>query len=196
MNSPILKTIKPQDPSRRKFIKVAAGVAAVGLSGASISGCQSDVESNRQLVFKSLDEALIELDRLTLAEPLTPDAGWNWARTLNHCAQSIEFSMTGFPEPKSALFQRTVGATAISVFAWRGRMTHSLTAPIPGAPSLAGSDDVAVANARLRISIEKFKQFDGEFRPHFAYGALNKAETDQAQAMHVASHFSLFQQKA
>jgi hypothetical protein len=27
------------------------------------------------------------------------------SQTLKHCAQSIEFSMTGFPEPKSAMFQ-------------------------------------------------------------------------------------------
>ena len=45
-------------------------------------------------------------------------------------------SLDGFPQPKSAAFQRTVGAAAFTVFQWRGKMTHGLDEPIPGAPAL------------------------------------------------------------
>ena len=40
--------------------------------------------------------------------------GWNPAQVFAHLAQSIEYSMTGFPQPKSALFQSTVGAAAFA----------------------------------------------------------------------------------
>ncbi|WP_430962540.1 DUF1569 domain-containing protein [Rhodoferax potami] len=36
------------------------------------------------------------------------NAVWSLSKTLKHCAQSIEFSMTGFPEPTSAMFQNMV----------------------------------------------------------------------------------------
>jgi hypothetical protein len=80
--------------------------------------------NNRRLIFKSLDEALSELGRLTRAEALQPAPAWNSTQTLNHRAQSVEYSMTGFPQAKSQVCQRTVGTIAFKVFSWRGRMTH------------------------------------------------------------------------
>ncbi|MDB5932004.1 MAG: hypothetical protein JWR60_3711 [Polaromonas sp.] len=63
--------------------------------------------NDRQLVFGSLNEALRELDRLHLkAEALKPAAAWTWAQTLAHCAQSIEYSLQGFPQPKPAIFSK------------------------------------------------------------------------------------------
>ncbi len=152
--------------------------------------------NDRRLAFKSLDEALRELDLLTQAEALKPATAWNWAQTLVHCAQSIEYSMTGFPHAKSQIFQRTVGAAAFNVFSWRGRMTHDLAEPIPGAPLLEGSTDTAAAEARLRRAVQNFQQRAEPLRPHFAYGELSKSEYEQAHAMHLANHFSAFRQKA
>src|SRR3990167_10272587 len=84
----------------------------------------------RDLQLASLDAALNELNLLVHAGALDSSAVWTWALTLTHCAQSIEFSMAGFPEAKSALFQSTIGAAAYGVFAWRGRMSHDLVEPI------------------------------------------------------------------
>ena len=41
---------------------------------------------------------------------------WSLAQVLNHAAQSIEYSMSGFPESKSALFRATVGSAAFALF--------------------------------------------------------------------------------
>jgi hypothetical protein len=57
-------------------------------------------------------------------------------------------------------------------------MTHSLAEPIPGAPDL-GSTELQTAELRLRKSIQDFQQYSGELKPHFAYGDLNKAETNE-----------------
>ena len=141
-----------------------------------------------------MDEALAELTRLAQAPALQPHTLWNWGQTLTHLAQSIEYSMSGFPQARSALFQRTVGAAAFGVFTWRGRMSHPLDDPIPSAPALpADTDtDTAATLARLQTAAQAFRDHNGPLQPQFAYGALSKAEYEQAHAMHLANHFSAF----
>lgn len=180
---------------RRSFVALAAGSTTALGAALGVSGCQqqgSSVNDDRQLQFPSLAAAEEELARLAQAKQLASGATWSWAQTLAHCAQSIEYSMTGFPQSKSALFQRTVGAAAIGVFAWRGRMTHDLADPIPGAPALDAQLDPAQALERLRASIVGFRNWSGPLQPHFAYGALDKKAFELAHAMHIANHLSAF----
>jgi hypothetical protein len=179
---------------RRQLLLSAA---PLGLLSMGATGCQQGPTAmDRQLSFKTLHEAMAELTRLAQAPRLTPHTPWNWGQTLHHLAQSIEYSIAGFPEPKSALFQRTVGSAAFNVFAWRGRMSHPLDDPIPGAPSLGAGDDAAAALARLQAAMQTFAQHTGPLMPHFAYGALDKADYEQAHAMHLANHFSAFEVSA
>lgn len=147
---------------------------------------------DRQLVFKSLDEALRELSRLAQASTLKSTAVWTLPQTLVHCAQSIEYSLTGFPQPKSPLFQSTAGSLAFKIFSWRGRMNHDLAEPIPGAPALGADTELAAGLARLQQAVVTFHATTTPLRPHFAYGELSKAEYEQAHAMHLANHFSAF----
>jgi len=183
------------DDARRRFLVSAAGVSAALVSG-GLAGCKGDSTDDRQLRFPSLAAAGEELARLAEAKDLISGAAWNWAQTLIHCAQSIEYSMIGFPESKSRLFQHTLGSAAIGVFSWRGRMTHDLAEPIPGAPVLDGNADSAQALERLRASMQKFLRWSQPLRPHFAYGELNKQEYELAHAMHLANHLSAFRARA
>ncbi len=148
--------------------------------------------SERELRFASLRQALEELERMPEATALNKTDTWSWAQTLEHCAQSIEYSMVGYPKNKSPLFQHTLGAIAFKVFALRGHMSHNLREAIPGAPAYRATTGTRTALARLRHSINAFHEFNGPLRPHFAYGALNKAEYEQAHAMHLANHFAGF----
>jgi len=175
--------------SRRAFL---ASTAAVGLVAATTSACQSASAADRQLVFASLKDARRELDRLGKAAALRSSTQWSWPQTLTHCAQSIEFSLTGFPSPKSALFQNTAGALGFQVFTWRGRMSHDLAEPIPGAPALDTSNDPVLAMARLQQAMADFQKRTTPLQPHFAYGALNKPAYERAHAMHLANHLSAF----
>lgn len=152
--------------------------------------------SNRQLQFSSLAAADEELARLRQAKEMISDTAWTWAQTLWHCAQSIEYSMTGFPQSKSKLFQRTVGSVALGIFARRGRMSHDLAAPIPGAPAIDADVEPSQALDRLRRSILEFRQWSKPLQPHFAYGALDKGKYELAHAMHLANHLSAFHAKA
>lgn len=180
---------------RRTFIISTAGVTTA-LLAVGTSGCQGSAANDRQLQFASLAAAEEELVRLAQAKELVSGVTWSWAQTLVHCAQSIEYSMSGFPQSKSTLFQRTVGSAAIGVFSWRGRMTHDLAEPIPGAPLLDAKAEPAQALERLRSAILNFQHWSGPLLPHFAYGALDKKEYELAHAMHLANHLSAFRAKS
>lgn len=183
--------VPPSDEARRHFLLACAAVAAAG--GA---GCAAGDDNDRALSLTSLAQAEAEVARLAAAPQRRSAAVWSWAQTLVHCAQSIEYSMSGYPQPSSRLFQATVGAAAFGVFAWRGRMSHDLSEPIPGAPSLADENDDTLALARLKRALADFAAWSGPLRPHFAYGELDKAQYELAHAMHLANHLSLFDVQA
>lgn len=97
--------------------------------------------------------------------------------------------MDGFPDPKSAFFQSTAGAVAFAVFTCRGKMTHSLTDPIPGAPALSKQGVWQPAAERLRAAITRFNGSKPDaLRLHFAYGKLSKTDFAMAHTFHIANH--------
>jgi hypothetical protein len=126
----------------------------------------------------------------TLASGWRSTGAWNLAQMLNHAAQSVEYSMRGFPQMKSGLFRATVGAAAFAVFDTRGAMSHALDEPIPGAPVLAASDAVAAAIERALKALGAFEQHSGPLQPHFAYGELDKTQYTRAHLMHLANHWA------
>lgn len=135
----------------------------------------------------TIDATLREVERLT-ALGLVSAGAWTAAQVLTHCAQSVEFSLDGFPVSKSALFKSTVGAAAFAVFARRGQMRHALDEPIPGAPELSSNRTLAAAGQRLRDALLRFDRHDGELAAHFAYGALTKSQYAMAHALHWRNH--------
>ncbi len=127
------------------------------------------------------------LDALAASPKAHTREGWALPQVLEHLAQSVNFSLDGFPEAKSAFFQSTAGSAAFAVFKWRGKMSHGLTEPIPGAPALkllTVSDGVQT----LRAALARFDSHTGALKPHFAYGTLNKADYALAHALHVQNH--------
>ncbi len=127
------------------------------------------------------------IDRLSALDPtaLSSDPGWSVARTFSHLAQGVEFSITGYPELKPALFRATVGKAAFHLFEWRGAMSHGRTDPIPGEEIEDG--DPRAAQTRLITALQSFDAAE-TVAPHFAYGQLDKARFAAAHAMHIADH--------
>ena len=177
----------PANSSRRKFVR-SAGVLT--LSGPGLLACSGPASGDRQLEFGSLDEAMQEAGRLAAKPDLITTSAWSLAQTLIHCAQSVEFSFSGFPEQKSALFRNTIGSAAFHVFDLRGRMSHDLAEPIPGAPALNPAVPVELAMNRLTGAVQDFRAAGDKLRPHFAYGDLSALQYERAHAMHLANHFS------
>lgn len=138
---------------------------------------------------KSLDDAVRWLDRIEKNSSVRTTGQWPLIAVLEHLSQSIEMSVDGFPVPKSALFQGTLGTAAFAYFSLRGKMSHSLSEPIPGAPALSTNGDWHPAAIRLRAAIARFNNAKGEaLRPHFAYGKLGKSDYALAHAFHIANH--------
>ncbi len=109
----------------------------------------------------------------------------------NHCAQSIEYSISGYPELKPVWFRSSVGPLAFSVFAARGAMRHPLNEAIPGAAPLNAPATQAQALQRLQQAFADFAAYQGELQPHFAYGSLSHADYAQAHVLHLYNHLSL-----
>ena len=171
---------------RRTFVKFAAAgaatVAALGAGGALwLSGPAAPVSG-----FATIADARRWVQAIGSGHAIAT-AGWPVAQVFEHCAQSIEFSISGFPLGKSALFQGTAGSLAFATFTRVGRMQHDLEEPIPGAPALV-STDLAQAAQRLDAAFAAFEAHAGPLAPHFAYGALDKAQYARAHLMHLANH--------
>ncbi|TGK61947.1 DUF1569 domain-containing protein [Leptospira wolffii] len=188
--------MKPEQLSRKEFLNqsVRLGVLIVGAGTASslLHSCSNSPAGakDRGLVFANLDDADEELEKLRKASKILPYGEWSPAQILLHCAQSIRYSIQGYPENKPAIFQNTVGRLAFWNFERKGRMSHDLNAPIPGADILKPSATLEEGIFELRKAFEAFIEHRGEFAPHFAYGALSKKEYESAHAMHIANHLT------
>ena len=160
-----------------------AGALTVAFGGGAIAWFSTGAPASEL----TLTAALRLVDQLASKATAYRD-GWDLAQMYTHCAQSIEYSMTGYPEHKPGAYKKTVGALAFSLFSARGRMSHGLAEPIPGAPPLAPGADPAAALERLRRALVDFGRYQGELAPHFVYGSLSKAEYERAHALHLRNH--------
>jgi len=167
--------------NRRNFILASAGTGVLLSTGA---GWLAIDQHEGPL---TIDVALNQLDQLMQQQPVAKGS-WNLAQVFTHCAQSVEYSMLGYPQHKSDLFKNTVGQTAFSLFLAKGKMTHPLDEAIPGAPLLAKDANTLHAYERFKKSLMDFKAYTGTLAPHFAYGPLSKAEYEAAHVMHFNNH--------
>ncbi|PJZ84544.1 DUF1569 domain-containing protein [Leptospira harrisiae] len=114
---------------------------------------------------------------------------WGPGKVFAHCAQSIEYSLSGYPEMKSTLFRGSIGKIAFSVFAFKNKMSHGLEEPIPGADEITNTTELKAGITRLIKAIDDFsKTKESSLRPHFAYGELTKEEYDVAHSLHIKNH--------
>jgi Protein of unknown function (DUF1569) len=161
---------------RRAWLVATPAVALAGCSSAPVQGFTTVADAARAI--EGLKAGWRSAGAFTLAQ------------MLNHVAQSIEFSLQGFPDMKSAAFRHTVGAAAFAVFDARGAMRHGLDEPIPGASALAAGLPLEGAITRALKAFTDFEQHTGKLHPHFAYGELDKAQYTRAHLMHLANHWT------
>jgi hypothetical protein len=113
---------------------------------------------------------------------------WTLPQMLEHCAQSIEYSMFGFPKHKNRVFKKTIGKFVKNRFLKKGAMSHNLHAAIPGASTLSSQLSIQDSCSRLLTAIKTFRGFTAPLSEHFAYGPLAKEEYEAMHAMHIANH--------
>jgi hypothetical protein len=166
---------------------VFLGLGAVA-AGAPALWWGSQPAALQSPAFDSTESAVRTLAALKV-QPARSTGAWDLAHVLHHAAQSVEYSLLGFPSLKAPWFRATVGPAAATVFAARGRMSHSLTEPIPGAPDIAPGQSLGPAVDRAIAALQAFERHDGPLQPHFAYGQLDKADYRRAHLMHFANHW-------
>lgn len=172
--------------NRRQFnLALLTGVAAAAVGGAVWVHLPA---SDQELSLAAISR---ELQSLPLAN-LDSNGAWSISEIFQHLAQSIEYSLTGYPQAKSALFQTVVGTPAFYVFSRKKAMRHPLDEPIPGAPLLQQQIAPELALQRLLTAIEQFQQHQGRLAPHFAYGELSASQYALAHAMHIRQHLTEF----
>ena len=163
--------------NRRQFLLLGAAVPAALIVTPAL------VASVRHYDTEALIAELQQLP-LTLRNP----GEWNLSQVLQHCAQSVRYSLDGYPQMFSPAFQHTAGTVAATVFRAVGRMRHDLNEAIPGAGVLDAALPVEQARDLLVQALQDFRHYDGALKPHFAYGDLNKDAYAAAHWLHVRNH--------
>ena len=136
-----------------------------------------------------LSDILVQLKALP-ADRLTSSGNWNPSQVLQHCAQSVSYSIYGYPEAHSPFFQYTAGKLAINAFAATGKLHHPLDEAIPGAPALEPNLPNDVALRELIYTVQQFMDWQGALQPHFAFGSLTKAQYYKVHYLHLQSHLA------
>lgn len=173
---------------RRTVLKQLAFAGTVAGMGGGYLWLSADRDNSAL----SVAAMLRRLEALSL-EPMEKTGNWNPFQVFTHCSQSVEYSMTGYPQNKSQLFQKSAGQLAFATFSARGSMSHSLDEVIPGAPPLAERGDAKLALDRLINALLDFNAYSGELSPHFAFGTLGKHDYAVAHSLHINNHLEEFQ---
>jgi hypothetical protein len=169
----------------RRRVVVGGALAAASVAGLGVWSMSSVIR------FATVADARRAVMALAEQPPHLTGA-WSLAQVLSHAAQSIEYSLDGFPQLKPALFRATAGALAFKVFDARGAMRHPLDQAIPGAPTLPSDTPLPAAVQRLLTAFDRFERHTGPLQPHFAYGTLDKDAYTRAHLMHLANHWAEF----
>lgn len=171
---------------RRQFLK-ATGIGFVGgVAGMGIWLTTCEHPSTSLSAMQSKLKGM-------LGKAISSQGVWQPGQVFAHLAQSIEYSMLGYPEMRSELFQKTVGSIAFAVFSEHGSMTHPLDEPIPGAPELDKGLDTDAQLMRLISALDTFSRHTAGLHPHFAYGALSMEEYLTAHLLHIENHLEEIQ---
>ncbi|MFS1423004.1 DUF1569 domain-containing protein [Shewanella sp. 10N.286.48.B5] len=191
---------------RRAFLTALVKGSAVVGAGVTIAGTVTWFSISPAPRPLTIDNILSQIAQLLAAAVIgnnpeqaakatlsTTSAGWDLNQIFTHCAQSVEYSMTGYPQQKAEIFKHTIGASAFALFSAKGKMTHNLAEVIPGAPLISKQADYLLALKRLQQSLVDFQQYNGHLQPHFAYGKLSKQDYALAHVMHFNNHMQQIQ---
>ena len=166
---------------RRHFVLTGAG--AVGLSG--LSGCAGELQ--RFPTLKAAKAAVLELG---FGEVRLEHPSWNLSQLLQHLAQSIEFSMQGYPEMRGAVFRALLGNTRLCALQCARRHEPRSGRADTRRAAAQAADLPQGRRGPLLAALNAFEVWGGPLKPHFAYGELDKAQYTRAHLMHLANHWS------
>lgn len=178
----------PMSAERRSALRRIGLVVGAGAVAAPLVVSAVHPAALASARFGSLPAALATLAQFR-NETAQMSGAWDLPHVLHHVAQSVEYSMVGFPVPKPAWFRASLGSYAFALFDASGQMTHGLDEAIPGAPDIAQGQPMGPAVDHLIAALQAFERHTGALAPHFAYGALDKPAYTRVHLMHIANHW-------
>jgi len=143
----------------------------------------------RSVKFSDLNEAQLELVRISEAKAVETAGVWSLYQIYTHLAESFENSISAYPrKPLPRFVRKTIGRIVFNRMLKKGVMPHG--APNPTAPKIREEGDVRAAYSRLRKAIEKFHKHDGQMAVHPTFDRLTKEEFTVLHRLHIANHLS------
>jgi hypothetical protein len=170
---------------RRTLFKGAIAAGVVAAAGGALW-----LPSGRAPAALTLEGLALAVEGLKL-QSWASVRGWQPAQVFNHCAQSVELSISGYPQLKPAWFRGSIGPAALAVFQSRGAMQHDRGEPIPGAGPIDLPNSQQAALLRLEVAVAALSRHPGQLQPHFAYGELDHQRYIAAHALHLYHHMEL-----
>jgi hypothetical protein len=185
--TPVSSSASSTLASARRRRLLLAGTAGAG-TGLAAGGLWLAAPAAATGAFESLPQAYKTLEALHRGNVRMLE-GWDLATVLHHAAQSVEYSMQGYPQLKGAWFRASVGPAAFAAFDHFHTMRHNLAEPIPGAPAIAAGQALGPAIEHAVAALQAFERHPGPLAPHFAYGDLDKARYLRAHLLHFSDHW-------
>ena len=140
----------------------------------------------RPLQFATLAEVMPDVDRLLQGHRTV--GRWSLAQICNHLAQTLIYSIEGFPDRAPWLLRRTFGAFAKRHVLATGVIREGGKLPERYLPR-PGLDDRAEAEA-LRGALHLYSAHPGPLADHPLFGPLDRAEWTRIHCVHSAHHLS------
>ena len=147
----------------------------------------------RALAFDTLDEALLDAERL-LAAGYERAGNWSLAQVCGHLNEWMRFPLDGFPQSPAPVRMMLwfMKITAGRQMLRRTLATNSMPA---GGPTLRETipppeGDDAAAVDQLRQTVERFKSHAGPIHPSPLFGELDRDTAMRLQLVHCAHHLS------
>ena len=154
----------------------------------------------RDVKFDHLDQIVDEANRL-LNEGYESVGKWDLSQVAGHCECWLRYPMDGFPKagfPVNMMLwmmKKTIGKGALKkILDSKSMKEGQPTMPESVPQSDAKSDSDAVA--KLTETVNRFKDFDGEFHGSPIFGDMDRETLTNLHLVHCAHHFSFLSPKS
>lgn len=148
--------------------------------------------SQRNLDFKTYDDALAEIDRLH-AGGYSKSGQWDLAQVCDHLNYFMLGSLDGHQFRVPWLIKALFGRRVLKRILTQRRMKAGVFTPQKPLPAPGGDESAAVI--RLKQTIERVRSHKGDFIASPFFGYLTPEQWHELNLIHAAHHLGFLQPK-
>ena len=144
----------------------------------------------RQLDFKTIDDALAEVDRLHRGG-YVKTGQWDLAQICDHLSYFVDASLDGAQFRVPWLIKVLLGRKVLRRILTQRKMKPGVFTPQKPLPQPGGDEPTAVA--RYKHAIERFRAHQGELHASPFFGHLTPEQWRELHLIHAAHHLGFLQ---